>query len=156
MDDYNSIIENVQTEVGRNYLGSPDMLNIPGRSLACKIDPFYYLAMPRALMDCLGGWTGILPDKICTALIRTGNMLSSEKDRNYIVSLKLIYPGSHPGRPVDCCLLDAGFMDRSLAIYAGRSEPLPVSSLRIHLSDKDKMDTFLNGKTNLLALAFSD
>ena len=154
MDDYNEIIEIIQVEFGAHYKKSPEILNVPGTSLACKIDPLYYLAMPRALMDALAQWTGLLPEKIAVTLVRTGNMLSSEKDRNYIMPLKLIYAHSNPERTVECCLLDASFIDRTLAIYAGLTTELPIAPLHINKSDQMSLDAFLKGKPPLTALAF--
>lgn len=157
MDDYNLIMENIQVELGRHFLQSPEILNQPGRSLACKIDPLYYLAMPKSLLDTLGLWTGLLPEKVCAALIRTGNMISSEQDRSYIIPLKLSYAGavSPVNTPVPCCFLEAEFIDRTLAIYAALKQPLPVSGLRIQSSERPRMDEFLLGKSQLLGLAYA-
>ena len=156
MDDYNKITELIQSEISARYLENHGILNHPGKSLACKIDPLYYLALPKAMLDTLAQWTGMSPEKISAALVRTGNMISSDKDRNHIIPLRLKHGQQSPAGAVNCCLLSADFIDRALIIYAGVTEEPPISPLKIHISCKEALNDFLNGKPALAAIAYSD
>jgi hypothetical protein len=154
LDDYNELVEKMQRELAQRYFLSPDLFNEPGRSLACKIDPFYYLAVRPAFMERMGKWLKLEPAKVEEALIRTGNMVTCSENRQLLLKTIVLWNEGASRTAIDACLLDADFVDRALILYAGAEESLPVSDLKIAASERSKMERFLAGKTFIQGLAF--
>ena len=146
----------MQRELGARYAQSPGVLNIPGRSLACKIDPFYYLAPYPGFINHLAEWCAIKPEKAGEALVRTGNIITRGGDRSPFLFLNLAWGEGGRGTPrFKACLVHAAFIDRAVKLYGGGQEP-SISLLRVQASDRELVERFLEGKTLLASFAYQE
>ncbi|MUM76085.1 hypothetical protein GKC30_00375 [Pseudodesulfovibrio sp. F-1] len=150
--DYAEMVERVQRALGRGFAEEPWMLNMPGRSIACKIDHLHYLAVMPAFVDQLGRMAGMFPDQVSECLVRTGNFITRSPDRQPEVSLTVGWGG----RPVTirAAFVDADFIDRAVRTYGGLAMPLHLSDLRISVADRERVEAFFEGKTPPQALVY--
>jgi hypothetical protein len=51
--------------------------------------------------------------------------------------------------------LPAEFIDRAVVLYGGEPSPLPVSRLRVHIREKERLAAFFAGRTPIMDLAFA-
>jgi hypothetical protein len=153
--DYSLILKNMQQNLARKYQEDSDILNIPGTSVACKVDHLYYLALRPTLEEQWAKWSGTLPRVVLEALMRSGNLISSSQDRELLISLNVQWPAIKPKSVrVQACFVLADFIDGALKIYARQEGPLPVSDLKIMPEEKEVVQSFFQGKTALSSLAF--
>ncbi|MFH1913945.1 MAG: hypothetical protein ABIK45_06710 [Pseudomonadota bacterium] len=152
LKDYAEIAERVQRALGRGFAEEPWILNMPGRSIACKIDHLHYLAVMPAFVDQLGRLAGVFPDQVTESLVRTGNFITRGPDRQPVMPLTVGWGG----RPVTirAAFVDADFIDRAVKIYGSLSTPLNLSDLRISMADKERVDAFFEDKTPPQGLAY--
>ena len=155
MDDHVERVDRLQRALAQSWLERPELLNVPGVSLACKVDPCYYLALHPGFLDFLAKAGGMFHKKVIAALVRTGNMLMMPGKGGHIVRLRLVWGASveQNGR-LDVNFIHNSFIDRALKLYAKQDAELPISGLRIHSLERERVTTFLQGKTELQALAF--
>ncbi len=152
MIDYREILSEIEKSIGLNYQKDPTILNVPGISLACKIDPFYYLAPYPVFIITLAKWCRIRPEIVKDTLIRTGNLLKSEE---YILSLSVKWTSDMQPIKINSVFVLADFVDSSLKIYARKQDILSVSDLKIAREDKAKVDDFFQNKTTLTDIAYT-
>ena len=145
MRDFAELTERVLRGLGKAYAASAQVLNAPGRSVAVKIDPLYYLALWPAFAERIGRYAGALPRSVEEALVRSGNLVSSGPDRQAALPLRLAWPGG--AAAVSAAFLLADFVERGLALYGGAAGPLPVSPVRIRREDRALVLDFFAGKT---------
>jgi hypothetical protein len=152
LKDYAEMAERVQRALGRGFADEPWILNMPGRSIACKIDHLHYLAVMPAFVDHLGRLAGMFPDQVTECLVRTGNFITRSPERQPEMALTV----SWGGRPVTirAAFVDADFIDRALRTYGNLPTPLNLSDLRISLADRGRVDAFFEDKTPPQALAY--
>lgn len=157
IDDHAERTDRLQRALAEAWLQRPEILNVPGRSLACKIDPFYYLALHPGFLDFLAKAGGMFRRNVAAALVRTGNLLTAPRDKSPAIRLHLLWgdAGEQNGR-LDVNFIHNSFIDRGLKLYARREEELPISGLRVHASERETVARFLEGKTELQALAFGE
>ena len=155
MLDYAEIVDQVQRGLGKRYAQNPDILNVPGVSIACKIDPYYYLAAYRGSLLQLATWCLVLPDKLESALIRTASLVTRASDRCPSIILDTVWGEGRSRARIKGCFLDAEFVDRALMLYGGRTDPLPLSGLALSGRYREKVVRFLEGKTPVQQLAFA-
>jgi hypothetical protein len=151
--DYAAIADTIQEELGRRFRASSDLLNRPGRSVACKVDPWYCLAPYPAFVQVAARWAGRLPSAAETALVKTGNLITGRGAGEHAITLRLTWPGVPPTR-TRVCILHSSFVDRAMKLYAGLEE-LPVSDLRIAADERERVDAFLDGLTRVAGLAYA-
>ncbi len=152
--DYPEILKNIQKKIGSQFLKDPSIFNVPGQSVACKIDPFYYLAIyPGFFVKC-AEWTGIFPETIKETLIKTGNIVLSSTTKKYILEIKVKWESLTEPITLNGFFLISDFIDQSIKIYGRKNEILPVSNLKIVASEKPKLISFLKGKTPINPIAF--
>ncbi|MGE4299545.1 MAG: hypothetical protein AB7E47_16125 [Desulfovibrionaceae bacterium] len=157
MLQYTDIADAAQQALGRRIAASPDILNIPGQSLACKIDPFYYLAPCPGFVVALARWSGVLPKKLRTALIKTGDLLTSSAGDNagaWCVPVRVVWGRGLLHRTMNACLVHASFIDRAATLYGGMAIP-PVSDMQVAAACRAGLDAFLEGRTPVASLAFA-
>lgn len=152
LENYAETIERLQQGLGKGFADEPWILNMPGKSIACKIDQYYYLAVMPAFVDALGRLGGMFPDKVTEALVKTGNLITKSPDRNPLVPLTVSWGGR--GIALRAAFVDADFIDRSAKIYGGSGGGLNVSELKISEADKGKVEEFFEGKTPPQKLAY--
>jgi len=145
MRDFADLTDRVQRGLGKAYAASPQILNAPGRSVAVKIDPLYYLALWPAFAEHIGRFAGALPRTVEEALVRSGNLMSAGPNRRAALPLRLVWPGG--AAAVSAAFLLADFVERGLALYGDAPDPLPVSPVRIHREDRAAVLDFFAGKT---------
>lgn len=152
LEDYTENVERVQRALGRGFAEEPWILNMPGRSIACKIDHLLYLAVMPAFAEQLGRLAGMYPDQVTESLIRTGNFITKGPDRQPVMPLTV----SWGGRPVTirAAFVDADFIDRAVRTYGNLSTPLNPSDLRISSADRERVEAFFADKTPPQGLAY--
>jgi len=152
LTEYSGVVERLQRGLGKGFADEPWMLNMPGRSIACKIDQYYYLAVMPGFVEKLGRLGGLFPDQVTETLVRTGNFITRAPERNPEVSLTVAWGG----RPVTvkAAFVDADFIDRAVKTYGQFGSILNVSDLKISGADKAKVDEFFEGKTPPQKLAY--
>jgi hypothetical protein len=157
MIDYAQSLERLEKALGEQYRQSPYILGTPGTSLACKVDPFTYLAVQPGFIKYLSRWAGMFPDRVEETLVKTGNMLSDASHRVHTTTLR-VYADGAPDAPVavSASFILASFIDQALTLYGGADGPLPVSRLKIMADDQDRAQILFAGKTPLAALAFGN
>jgi hypothetical protein len=154
MIDYSESLERLEKALGEQYRQSEFILGTPGTSLACKVDPFYYLAIQPGFIKYLSRWAGMFPENVVATLVKTGNMLSDATHSVYTIPLHVFEEGSGEIVSVGASFVLASFIDRALTLHGGTDSPQPVSGLKILESDRAATDFLFEGKTPLQALAF--
>ncbi len=152
LKDYTGIVEKLQQNLGKAFADEPWVLNMPGKSVACKVDQYYYLAVMPAFVEQLGRFGGMLPDNVTEALVKTGNFITKAPDRNPLLPLTVSWGGSPV--TIKAAFVDADFIDRAVKTYGGLGTVLNVSELKISGADKEKVESFFDGKTPPQALAY--
>ncbi|MFP4392373.1 MAG: hypothetical protein ACOC43_05025 [Desulfohalobiaceae bacterium] len=155
MQDYHQILTDVQRHLAQHYLKDQSILNQPGISAACKIDPFHYLVLEPSFFLSLAKWCGYRPLLIQETLLRTGNLLSQADSEDFSVRLSVIWsPDMQPIR-IKAGFVLADFIDSGLKIYAQQKDILPVSELKILAQERPRLQKLFQGKTQLGELAFA-
>lgn len=152
LKDFTEIIEQLQKKLGRGFADEPWMLNVPGKSIACKIDQYYYLAVMPAFVDQLARLGGMFPDQVSEALVKTGNLITKAPDRDPLVPLTVSWTGK--GVRLKAAFIDADFIDRAVKTYGGMQTVLNVSDLKISSEDKATVEAFFEDKTPPQNLAY--
>lgn len=156
MIDYNQLLEVLQREIAERFREYPETLNVPGRSMACRISQFHYLAPFTGLCEQLAQWTGMEPETVRDTIVKTGNVLMGDGNSAPSLAVELVW-GPH-GAPiharVDVAFLHSDFIDRSLALYGGLSSPLPVSELRIRAEERTRVEEFTRDKAVIPGMCF--
>ncbi|MFO8033412.1 MAG: hypothetical protein R6U22_12835 [Desulfohalobiaceae bacterium] len=155
MQDYHQILTEVQRHLAQQYLKDQGILNQPGVSAACKIDPFHYLVLEPSFFLSLAKWSGYRPLLIQETLLRTGNLLRLADREDFSVDLSVTWdPDMHPLR-IKAGFVLADFIDSGLRIYAQQKDVLPVSELKILSQERQRLQELFQGKTQLGELAFA-
>ncbi len=154
--DYSALLSRMEEALGRHYRQSPSLVNVPGVSVALKIDPFHCLALRPAFGELLGKWAGMAPSRAEEALVRTGNLTLGPDRTRYPEPLLVFEEGSCTVLRLTADFVPASFIDRALAAYGGEAGPLPVCGLRLVASQRPALDAFFAGRTQLAALAFGE
>lgn len=157
MIDYSESLERLEKALGEQYKASPYILGAPGTSLACKVDPFHYLAIQPGFVKYLSRFAGMFPVKVLDTLVKTGAMLTAGPDHGISqVHLRVFEEGGTDIVPVTASFLLATFLDRALTLHGGLAAPPPVSRLRILMDDRPLTLPLFEGKTPLADVAFGD
>lgn len=152
LKDYSEIVERLQRGLGRGFAEEPWLLNLPGKSVACKIDQYHYLAVMPGFLETLGKLGGMFPDRVLDALVRTGNLITRPPDRDPVLSLTVSWGGR--GVTLKSAFIDADFIDRAVKTYGGMGSILSVSDLKISEEDRGRVEDFFEGKTAPQSLAY--
>jgi hypothetical protein len=155
MIDYAEILPRIEKALGERHRGNPDLFNVPGVSLACKVDPFTYVALRPAFVAFAARWAGVPLAAAEETLTRTGNLLVDPGRRRLDGPLEVVADDSGRVMRLSVDFVLAAFIDRAVVLYGGEPGPLPVSRLRVHAREKPRLAVFFSGKTPLLDLAFA-
>lgn len=153
LTDYQELVPRLQRALARAFVRAPWVLNMPGRSVACKIDPLYYLAPQPGFRESLARWTGVLPERVDEALVRTGNIITSPPERAPWLVLRVVYGGREQG--LRASFLDADFVERALRLYAGMETGLPLSELHLAEASRDEVVRLFADKTLPAGMAWA-
>lgn len=140
LTDYQESLTRLQKGLASGYKDSPEVLNVPGRSLMCKVDPDYYLALEPVFTEILSRWAVSFAQGVQNTLIRTGSMVFCKAMNTHIIPLTVSWEGND--FEVHAAFLKADFVDRALLLYAGLGETLPVSALRIRADERKAVEAF--------------
>jgi hypothetical protein len=154
--DYADILSRMEQALGRHFAQAPSILNVPGVSVALKIDPFYYLALRPSFGELLGKWAGVSPARAEETLMRTGNMVLGPGRTRYPQPLAVFEEGMGQPMRLTADFVPAECIDRAVIMYGGEAGPLPVCGLRLAASQKDALTVFFQGMTPIAALAFGE
>lgn len=157
MIDYADIVNALQKSLAEAFAGNPALLNEPGLSLACKIDPFYYLAIYPGFRDFFVTRCGLGPAKVEEALIKTGDLLTNKPERAPSLRVKVLWsarPGVLRRAELEAAFVHASFIDHALRLYA-KANPPSVSELRLAVEERGRVERFLTGKTLPLDMVYA-
>ncbi|HWR04907.1 MAG TPA: hypothetical protein VN419_12955 [Humidesulfovibrio sp.] len=152
MKDYQDALTRLQKGLASGYQSSPTVLNTPGQSLMCKVDPDYYLALEPIFTEILARWAISFPQGVLETLVHTGNLVFCKPLSTHIIPLTLSWGGND--YEVQAAFLPASFVDRALKLYAGVQEPLPVSDLRIRADERAAVEAFFGEMSPLASVAY--
>ena len=156
LTDFSQNLERLEKALGEQYRQSGFILGTPGTSLACKVDPFYYLAIEPGFIKHLSRWAGMFPESARETLVKTGNLLTDPSRSVFVVPLAVFEEGSSEVVRVGASFVPAAFIDQAVTRHGGADAPLPVSRLRILEADRARAEPFFIGKTPLHNLAFGN
>lgn len=156
MIDYGEILPRLEKALGTRFRDNPDILNVPGTSVACKVDPFTYVAPHPAFVTFLAKWAGVPLETAAETLVRTGNLLVDASRNRLDGPVALVEEGSARVARLPLDFIPASFIDRAVVLYGGEQDPLPVSRLRVLRAEKPRIEAFFAGKTPLLDVAYAD
>lgn len=145
LPDYQDNLTRLQKGLAKAWQDTPFVINVPGQSVLCKVDPNYYLALEPVFTEILSRWAVTFPDNVLNTMAHTGNMVVNPVVRTHIIPLTVTWAGQD--FEVQAGFVLAEFVDRALKLYAGAQEPLPVSDLRIRAAERAAVDAFFEGKT---------
>ncbi len=154
LKDYQDMVNRLQKGLAEAYAADPLVLNVPGRSAACKVDPSYYLALVPAFEELLARAAAMLPSDAAEALVRTGNVITSGPERKRDLAVRVTFGGRV--YEMRACFVDADFVDRALKLHAGVASVPPVADLRILAECRTELERFFENKTQLSKAAFAD
>lgn len=152
LKDYQDALTRLQKGLASAYAQSPEVLNVPGQSLVCKVDPEYYLALEPIFTEIMARWAVSFPQAVLETLVHTGNLVFCKPLGTHIIPLTLTWGGKD--FEVQAAFLQADFVDRALKLYAGVAQPLPVADLRIRADERAAVEAFFGDKTLLGAVAY--
>lgn len=152
MKDYQDALTRLQKGLAGGYRGAPQVINTPGQSLMCKVDPDYYLALEPVFTEILARWAVSFPQGVLETLVHTGNLVFCRPLGTHIIPLTVSWGGDD--YEVQAAFLPAGFVDRALKLYAGVQDPLPVSELRIRADQRAAVEAFFAAMTPPSSLAY--
>jgi hypothetical protein len=140
LTDYQESLTRLQKGLAEGYRQSPEVFNVPGRSLMCKVDPDYYIALEPVFTEILSRWAVGFAQGVQQTLVRTGSMVFCKAMNTHIIPLTMNWEGKD--FEVHAAFVKADFVDRALMLYAGVVEALPVSALRIRAGERKAVEAF--------------
>jgi hypothetical protein len=152
LKDYQDALTRLQKGLAQAYRDTPQVLNVPGQSVACKVDPEYYLALEPVFSEVLARWAVSFPQGVVETLAHTGNLVVCKPLSTHIIPLSVTWAGRD--FEVQAIFLLADFVDRALKLYAGAAAPLPVADLRIRAADRQAVEAFFGNLTPPSDLAY--
>ena len=145
LTDYQDLIFRMQRGLARTWEDFPDLLNLPGRSVAFKLDMHYYLALQPDFDEFLARAAGIGPDRAARAMVRSGNYVTCPPEREHVAEVAVWIGGKV--RRVAASFVDADFVDRSLKLYAGQPAGLSLADLKLAQDSRAVVKKLFAGKT---------
>lgn len=152
LKDYQDALTRLQKGLAQAYKDSPQILNVPGQSVACKVEPDYYLALEPVFLILMARWAVSFPEAVLETLSHTGNAIVCKPLSTHIIPLTVSWGGQD--YEVQAMFLQADFVERALKLYAGVAAPLPVSDLRIREADRAALEAFFGESSPPKALAY--
>lgn len=153
--DYSEVLTRLQAALGREASRRPGIINVPGRSIACRIDPEWYLAVQPGFVTIISKWAAVFPKRAAEALLRTAVMAASADHSSSMLRLTVFDELVRRPMQLRCAFIQADWIDRALTLHGKRTNIPPVSRLRIASFEKERIDAFFLGKTAPLSLAYA-
>lgn len=152
LQDYKIRIDRLQQGLGKAFVENPFILNIPGKSIALKVDPYYYVAFEPAFTENLSRFGVMLKKNVRETLVRTGNLVTHPETRSPIIKIRMKWNDRNYNMNV--CFVESGFIDQALKIYGGVKEEIGLSEISILESEKERLEKFFGERTPLKSVAF--
>lgn len=152
LQDYKIRIDRLQQGLGKAFVENPFILNIPGKSIALKVDPYYYVAFEPAFTEKLSRFGVMLKKNVRETLVRTGNLVTHPETRSPIIKIRMKWNDRNYNMNV--CFVESGFIDQALKIYGGVKEEIGLSEISILESEKERLEKFFGERTPLKSVAF--
>lgn len=152
--DYAEAVERLQRGLGRAFSEEPWALNIPGKSVACKLDPLYYLAVMPAFVEKLSRFSGMRPENVVETLVKTGNFITRPPERDPVLSVGVTWSGKV--YEIKAAFVEVDFIDRAVRMHGGMDTGLNVSDLKIAASSRSAVEEFFEDKTPPQGLAYAE
>lgn len=153
--DYSDVLARLEAALGREAARRPGVINVPGRSMACRIDPNWYLAVQPGFVKIVAKWAAVFPKRAAEALARTGIMATSGDHKASMLRLTVFDELLRRPMHLLCAFIQADWVDRALTVHGKRTTIPAVSRLRIASFEKPRVDAFFAGKTAPLSLAYA-
>ncbi len=144
LPDYQERVVRLQMGLARAWFKEPTLLNVPGHSIACKLDPNYYLAAQPFFDQELGRIAGMFPDQVVEALVKTGLLITQPPQREHVHSVTIAYSGSSITMPAS--FVDAEFIDGALRLY-GNASGLEVADLCLDSTSRQLVEQLFKNMT---------
>ncbi|WP_031479541.1 hypothetical protein [Maridesulfovibrio frigidus] len=154
LQDYQTRIDRIQKGIGKAFADSPFMFNIPGKSIALKIDPYYYVAFEPSFTESLSKFSVMLKKNVRDTLVRTGNLVSDHDTRNPLIKIKLKW--GDRTYSLSACFVEAEFIDQALKMYGGVVGDIGISEMQILSSERERLEKLFGERTLLQNVAFTD
>lgn len=145
LKDYQDALTRLQKGLAGAFSQTPGVINTPGQSLVCKVDPDYYLALEPIFTEIMARWAVSFPQGVLETLVHTGNLVFCKPLGTHILPLTVSWGGQD--YEVQAAFLQADFVDRALKLYAGQAQALPVSELRIRAGERAAVAAFFGEVT---------
>lgn len=152
LQDYKNRVDRLQKGLGKAFAENPFILNIPGKSIALKMDPYYYVAFEPAFTENLSKFGVMLQKNVRDTLVRTGNLVTDPETRNPIIKIRMKW--NDRSYAMSVCFVESGFIDQALKIYGGVKEEIGLSEIRILASERERLEKFFGDRTLLKSVAF--
>lgn len=152
LQDYKIRIDRLQQGLGKAFVENPFILNIPGKSIALKVDPYYYVAFEPAFTENLSRFGVMLKKNVRDTLVRTGNLVTHPETRSPIIKIRMKW--NDRNYAMNVCFVESGFIDQALKIYGGVKDEIGLSEISIHESEKERLEKFFGERTPLKSVAF--
>ncbi|WP_432735668.1 hypothetical protein [Maridesulfovibrio sp. FT414] len=152
LQDYKTRVDRLQKGLGKAFAENPFVLNIPGKSIALKVDPYYYVAFEPAFTENLSRFGVMLQKNVRDTLVRTGNLVTDQESRNPIIKIRMKWNDRMYVMPV--CFVESGFIDQALKMYGGVTGEIGLSEIRILEVERERLEKFFGERTLLKSVAF--
>lgn len=157
LTDYIEIISMVQKGLVKIFEHDESVLNVPGKSIALKVDLNYYLALYPSFFEVVCKKCGILPKTLLESLIKTGNLIVDPVTKDYYRLIEVRWKSDMTPIKINAGFLVSSFVDNSFKLYGRKIKtPLPISNLKISRKYKSNIDPLFSNKTPLNLSAFFD
>ncbi len=154
LKDYSHILTVLQKRLASEFDKNKELLNEPGKSIACKVDPNYYLIVYPGFIEKLALIGGYLPATVEETLLRTGNLIRNPSTGKFVLTLDVVWKQDMVPLKVWAGFVRNSFIDNGLKFYSSLRSELPISSLKISTDLKETLTSFFAGKTLLHSGAF--
>jgi len=157
LKDYSNILSIVQKELARRYERQQDLLNVPGKSIACKIDINYYLILYPSFIEFICKACGLLPRTLIETLIKTGNMIVDPATKEFYKPIEVKWDENMSPIKIRAAFVISSFIDNSIRFYGTLSkQALPISPLQISKKYISYLSPLFTNKTPLNSRVFFD
>ncbi len=155
--DYSQIITLVQKGLARSYEQDQGIINIPGKSIALKVDANYYLILFPSFIEHVCKICGVMPKTLLDSLVKTGNLIVDPVTREYVKSVEVKWKKEMKPLKIKVGFLISSFVDNAFKLFGTKKKsPLPVSELKISKRSKLNIDPLFTNKTPLNSSVFFD
>ncbi len=158
MRDYARELDRLYQALARQVQAHPEVLNASPRSLAWKLDPYYYVALAPQFMARWALWASMRPGDAAECLLRTGTLVSRRlpSGRKTTITVSLLWSGGTAlaqGEPAEVHFFQASDIDQALKLHG--VPPLDVSHMRLAASDRPVVQALLQQKTPLTGVGYA-